>query len=836
MTTLSNFVVANQIFGNSPFQISPPTSNSSSPFSYSSSDPSILSISGDIATILHAGTVLITCSQDGVDISTSVVIQAKTVNITAANKSKTYNQLNPVLTYTIDSGYEDKIIVDNSVSVITTTAVQSSNVGTYSITFVSVQFTTVNADYSINFVDGTLTINAFAINISADNKSMTFGASVPSLTYTIAAGYSSYVVVDNSVAPIITSGTSSSNVGTYAITFNSGQMTTTSSNYSLNFINGTLTIDQVVINISADSKSMIFGASVPSLTYTIDSHSDKVVINNSVSVITTTGTSSSNVGTYSITLTQAQFTSSDSNYSLSFSSAVLTINAKEIIITADDQSKDYNTSNPTLTYGVSNDSSYVSVVNVGVATVTTSATTSSSVGTYSINMNNTNFAVTSSNFFLTFVSGTLTINAATLQISPSPLSTTYGDNSYGYSYQNNLGISTSGFLSGTPVYTVKDSSNNTVTPNGTTEPGTYTITITTGTLTNSNSNYTMVVMNTSANLVIQKRNTNVTATSFSQYYDNAVPTFTCSFSNLVNSDTISGSPSYTCSATQSSTVGVYPIIITIGTLSSSKYNFSFSHGSLTILKGIPLISYAPTPSSITFGTYLVDSQLTASASYHSSSVSGTWSFHLSTAAGTVLNKTTYYSAGTKTFVAVFTPTDSTNFETTNSSQTVLIQKIAPSFSWTANLVKIPYGLPLTTVQLNATAIDPILGESLGTIIYNHPLGSILDVGSQSITATLIVSNGNYTYQLLTAYNTIEVVPIFPKITYCNPRAISSGSALTNNEFFATTNLPSGVLNYDHAVGDVLNTDTNIVVELSPYNNSNFLTKTIKKTVIQRVSP
>ncbi len=835
MTTLSNFVVANQVFGNADFQISPPTSNSSSPFSYTSSDPSILSITGDMASILHAGTVTITCTQDGVDISTSIVIQAKTVNITAANKSKTYNQVNPTLTYTIDAGYEDKVTVNNSVSVITTSAIQSSNVGTYSITFVSAQFTTVNADYSINFVNGTLTVNAITINITADDKSMTFGATVPSLSYTIAPGYSSYVVVDNSVAPVITSASSSSNVGTYSITFNQGQITTTSSNYTLNFINGSLVINQDVITITADNKSMTFGASVPSLTYTIGSHSNKVVIDNSVSVITTSGSSSSNVGNYSITFNQGQFTTNDSNYNLSFSSAVLTINAKEIILTADNQSKDYNTSNPTLTYTISNDSSFVSVVNPSATSVSTSVTTSSNVGTYSINMNSSNFVVTSANYYITFVSGTLTINATSLQITPSPLSTTYGDNSYGYSYQNNLGINTSAFITGTPVYTVKDSSNNTVTPNGTTEPGTYAITMATGTLSNSNSNYTMVVMNTSANLVIQKRNTNVTATSFSQYYDNAVPTFTCFFSNLVNGDTISGSPSYTCSATQSSNVGVYPIIITIGTLSSSKYSFSFSHGSLAILKGIPLISYAPTPSSITFGTYLVDSQLTASASYHNNSVAGTWSFRLTTAGGSVLNKTTYYTAGTKTFVAVFTPTDSTNFETTNSSQTVLIQKIAASFTWTSNLVKIPYGLPLTAVQLNATAIDAVLGESLGTIIYNHPLGSILDVGSQSITASLIVTNGNYTYQILTAYNTIEVAPVFPKITYCNPRAISSGSALTNNEFFATTDLPSGVLNYDHSVGDVLNADTNIIVELSPYNNSNFLTKTIRKTVIQRIS-
>jgi hypothetical protein len=61
--TITNFSVPTQTFGNAPFNIVDPSSNSPGSFSYISSDPSICSINGNTVTILAAGNCVITATQ-----------------------------------------------------------------------------------------------------------------------------------------------------------------------------------------------------------------------------------------------------------------------------------------------------------------------------------------------------------------------------------------------------------------------------------------------------------------------------------------------------------------------------------------------------------------------------------------------------------------------------------------------------------------------------------------------------------------------------------------------------------------------------------------------------
>jgi alpha-tubulin suppressor-like RCC1 family protein len=61
--SISGFSIPTKTFGNSPFTITPPTSNSSGSFSYSSSNTSVATISGNTITIVGAGTTTITATQ-----------------------------------------------------------------------------------------------------------------------------------------------------------------------------------------------------------------------------------------------------------------------------------------------------------------------------------------------------------------------------------------------------------------------------------------------------------------------------------------------------------------------------------------------------------------------------------------------------------------------------------------------------------------------------------------------------------------------------------------------------------------------------------------------------
>jgi len=78
----------------------------------------------------------------------------------------------------------------------------------------------------------------------------------------------------------------------------------------------------------------------------------------------------------------------------------------------------------------------------------------------------------------------------------------------------------------------------------------------------------------------------VTATSTSKNYGDPVPTLTYTMTGFVGSDnqgnSTTGQPNESTTATQSSNVGSYPINISIGSLASNNYTFTFVNGTLAV--------------------------------------------------------------------------------------------------------------------------------------------------------------------------------------------------------------------------------------------------------------
>ncbi|WP_165351050.1 MBG domain-containing protein, partial [Ciceribacter ferrooxidans] len=73
------------------------------------------------------------------------------------------------------------------------------------------------------------------------------------------------------------------------------------------------------------------------------------------------------------------------------------------------------------------------------------------------------------------------------------------------------------------------------------------------------------------------------------------PTLTYTPTGFVNGDTssvLSGTTSLSTTAVTNSSVGSYPITITVGTLSAADYSFSFVNGSLTVTKATPVINWS----------------------------------------------------------------------------------------------------------------------------------------------------------------------------------------------------------------------------------------------------
>ncbi len=115
----------------------------------------------------------------------------------------------------------------------------------------------------------------------------------------------------------------SSDVGTYEISVGK----TTSDNYMISYVNGTLTITQRTLTASVGNYERVYNEENPDFEVKyegfVGNDTEKVLITKATA--STTATKTSDVGTYSITITGG----SADNYKLSYTSGVLTINKAE---------------------------------------------------------------------------------------------------------------------------------------------------------------------------------------------------------------------------------------------------------------------------------------------------------------------------------------------------------------------------------------------------------------------------------------------------------------------------------------------------------------------------
>jgi hypothetical protein len=242
-----------------------------------------------------------------------------------------------------------------------------------------------------------------------------------------------------------------------------------------------------------------------------------------------------------------------SNYTLTQPTGTAAIKARPATVSADNKSKTYGTANPALT------STVTGTVNGDALnySLATTATTLSGVGAYPITVN----VGANPNYMVTPVSGTLTINKATATVTLNNLTQTYA------------GIP----LSPTVTITPSVSFNWTGAPQS--NAGTYAVTATV-----TDPNYTG---SASGTFTITKATLTVTADNKTRPEFNPNPPLTASFSGFKNGQTlgtsgVTGSPNLTTTATLNSDEGNYPITVTLGTLASGNYSFTFVNGVLTV--------------------------------------------------------------------------------------------------------------------------------------------------------------------------------------------------------------------------------------------------------------
>ncbi len=386
--------------------------------------------------------------------------------------------------------------------------------------------------------------------------------------------------------PISTLASISSHVGTYDITFDNTKFT---SIYNLIFTKGTLTISKAIINVITENKSRIYGESNPTFTYTYSGllNSDPESIISGLPSSTTTAILTSNVGDYQIITDIVNLSST--NYTFTKNDGILTVTKAPINVTATNKSKVYGSINPDFTYTISGYQNGENLDNVlGTPVLNSSVNLTSNVSTYPINISLPNINSSASilnNYDVVLNNEYLTVTKAILTLNISDKSRLYGQTepafTYTYSGYLNNDSDSNGIITGTPALSTTATIRSNI--------GTYPITANVSSL--SSTNYTFTSAN--GNLSINKAIINVTTVNKSRIYGALNPTFTYTYSGLLNSDpetVISGAPSSTTTATFMSNIGNYEIITDIVSLSSTNYSFTKNDGILTVTKANILIN------------------------------------------------------------------------------------------------------------------------------------------------------------------------------------------------------------------------------------------------------
>ena len=381
--------------------------------------------------------------------------------MTANPQSKVYGVNDPTLTYG-SSGFinatVDGVVINDSAATVLSGALARNNygvltgeqVGSYAITQGTLA---ANSNYTIGYTGANLSITPASLTVTANPQSKVYGVNDPTLTY----GSSGFinatvdgVVINDSAATVLSGALARNNygvltgeqVGSYAIT--QGTLAA-NSNYTIGYTGANLSITPASLTVTANPQSKVYGVNDPTLTYGssgfINATVDGVVINDSAATVLSGALARNNygvltgeqVGSYAIT--QGTL-AANSNYTIGYTGANLSITPASLTVTANPQSKVYGVNDPTLTYGSSgfiNATVDGVVINDSAATVLSGALarnnygvlTGEQVGSYAITQGT---LAANSNYTIGYTGANLSITPASLTVTANPQSKVYGVN------------------------------------------------------------------------------------------------------------------------------------------------------------------------------------------------------------------------------------------------------------------------------------------------------------------------------------------------------------------------------------------------------------------------
>ena len=310
------------------------------------------------------------------------------LTITADDQSKGYGDADPAFTFTY-TGLSNGD-TDTATPPTCTVTGPHSAVGTYPITCSGA----ADANYTITYVDGELTVGTAVLTITADDQTRPYGGTDPAFTFTYSGLTNGDLGPDT--PPTCTVPGPHDDAGTYPITCSGAA----DADYTIIYVDGELDVTPVALTVTADDQTKPYGFFDPIFTVTYSGLVNGDTAPATPPTCSVPGPHEEVAGSpYAITCSGA----ADPNYTITHVDGELTVTPVPLTITADDQSKGYGDADPAFTF------TYTGLSNGDTDTATPPTCTvtgpHSAVGTYPITCS----GAADANYTITYVDGTLTV-------------------------------------------------------------------------------------------------------------------------------------------------------------------------------------------------------------------------------------------------------------------------------------------------------------------------------------------------------------------------------------------------------------------------------------------
>jgi uncharacterized repeat protein (TIGR02543 family) len=332
-------------------------------------------------------------------------------------------------------------------------------------------------------------------------------------------------------------------------------------------------ITKATLRVKAANKSTTYGSDYPALTYNITGFvkgENKNNAMNGVPDISCLYVVGDPVGKYDITV--ALGTLAAANYDFDRVDGTLSVNKKELLVTADDKTVTYNDAAPTYTATITG---FVLGENESVLTgapkITCAYVKGNPADKYLIDI--VKGSLKADNYKFTLVDGTLTVDKATLTVTADDKTVTYGEGAPVYT------AVIAGYVPGEDESVLTGDASVVCTYAAGDDAGSYTIEAGLGTLAADNYEFDFV----DGTLTVDKAALTVTAENKTVTFLDAAPAYTASYTGFVAGDDatdLGGLLAFNCAYISGSAVGTYSIVPSGST--SGNYTITFEPGTLTV--------------------------------------------------------------------------------------------------------------------------------------------------------------------------------------------------------------------------------------------------------------